>query len=185
MQEDRREREHQHWADHPVLHQRQAENPLVTEDLAQLFVADFSQWREHHDDEANGYGNICCPGLEAIHEGRGAGNKVPDAYPHGHREENPKGEVAIQERELLSLRRRADAAMCCDCWCCGHQEASQHCSERVVGKGAPSRAAYLEGEQQAFVRCARSACIALSSFSQSRVCLRICVAPICCGISTR
>ena len=38
------------------------------------------------------------------------------------------------------------------------------------GSGAPSRAANFAGAQQALVSRARSACIALSAFSQASVC---------------
>jgi CheY-like chemotaxis protein len=65
-----------------------------------------------------------------------------------------------------------------------HQGASQQCSDTAVGNGAPS-SAYFAGEQQAFTRRALSACIALSSFSQSSVCRRIWVAPMCGGMPMR
>ena len=71
-QEDDGEEKHQHRADEPVLHQRQTEHALVAEDLAQLLVAHLRQRREHHDDQADGDGNIRRAGLKAIDEGRRA-----------------------------------------------------------------------------------------------------------------
>jgi hypothetical protein len=50
-------------------------------------------------------------------------------------------------------------------------------SDTRAGKGAPSSVANLAGEQQALDNRALSACIARSSFNQSRVCLRAWAAP--------
>ncbi len=69
---------------------------------------------------------------------------------------------------------------------CDHrpQQASQHCSETAAGSGAPS-SAYFAGEQHALARRDRSACMAVSSLSQSRVCRRIREAPVCGGMTMR
>lgn len=91
---------------------------------------------------------------------------MSDTHTHSHRKEYPEHEEAVQDRKLLSLRflllclssalgRSADAALYCRP---SHQQASE----------APSTS-YFTGEQQAFVRHARSACIALSSFRESSV----------------
>jgi hypothetical protein len=109
------------------------------------------------------------------------GTKWPMLTPTGHCEKYSKSEEAVEEGELLSLQGSANTARRHGR---RHQHASQHCSVTAVGKGAPSRA-YFDGEQQAFVRRARSASIALSSLNQSSVCRSIWVAPICGGMTMR
>ena len=57
-QEDDRQHEHQDRADDPVLEQRQAQHLPVAEDVAQFFVLHFGQRRVHHQDQADGDGDI-------------------------------------------------------------------------------------------------------------------------------
>ena len=96
-QEDDGQEKHQHRADDPVLHLRQAENALVAEDLSKLFVADLRQRRKHHDDEADGDGDIRCAALKAVDEGCRGRNEVADRNADSHREEDPKRQEPVEE----------------------------------------------------------------------------------------
>ena len=57
-QEEDRQHEHQDGADDPVLHEREAEDLVVAEDLAQLLVLHLGQGRIHHQDQADGDGDV-------------------------------------------------------------------------------------------------------------------------------
>ena len=50
--------EHQDRADDPVLHQRQRQDLAVAEDVAQFLVFHLGQRRIHHQDEADGDGDV-------------------------------------------------------------------------------------------------------------------------------
>ena len=58
VQEDDRQHEHQDGADDPVLQQRQAQHLPVAENLAQLVIMHFGQRRVHHQDQADGDGDV-------------------------------------------------------------------------------------------------------------------------------
>ena len=110
-QENYGQEEHQHRADKPVLHERQPENALVAEDLAQLFVAHLRQRRKHHDDEADGDRDVCCPGLKAVDEAGRRRNEVADGNAYRHRKKDPERQKSVEKRELLSSGRSTDAAL--------------------------------------------------------------------------
>ena len=76
------------------------------------------------------------------------GNEVPDGNADRHREEYPERQEAVEKRELLAGGGSADLALCDGRG--GHQQASQHGSERERKRSAFEKA-YFEGEQQAFV----------------------------------
>ena len=58
VQEDDGQEEHEQRPDDPVLHQRQAEDPVVAEDVAELLVLHLGERRIHHHDEADGDGDV-------------------------------------------------------------------------------------------------------------------------------
>jgi hypothetical protein len=89
-QENDGEGKHQKRANHPILQQREAEDFLVAEDLAQFFVADFSQRRVHHQDESHGNGNRSRANAEAIEKGHDPGQRPSRRYPNQHGGENPQ-----------------------------------------------------------------------------------------------
>ena len=103
-------------------------------------------------------GMFVVPVWNRLDESGSRWNEVPNRDTNRHREQDPQRQVAIEKRELLAGRRSANLPLGKRSG--GHQQASQDDSWIVVGRGAPSSDAYLEGEQQAFERRARSACIA-------------------------
>ena len=101
VQEDDRQQEHDDRPDDPVLHQREAEDPVVAEDVAEFLVAHLGERRIHHHDEADGDGDVGGAHGPLLDELRDAlvGPAEADADEHG--EEDPERQVAVEEREAL------------------------------------------------------------------------------------
>ena len=91
-QEDDRQQEHK-----PVLHQRKPKDAFVTEHLSQLFVAHFRQGWEHHDDEADGDGDVRRPTLKVVDQAGRGRNEVPNGNADRHRQKDPERQEAVQE----------------------------------------------------------------------------------------
>ena len=106
VQEDDRQEEHHERTDEPVLHQRQAEDPVVAEDVAELLVAHLGERRIHHHDEADGDGDVGRAHGPAVDELGHRDEGPADEHADEHGEEDPEGEVAVEERESL------DRAVC-------------------------------------------------------------------------
>src|ERR1019366_7680037 len=84
-----RKDEHERWPNDPVLNQRQSQDPLVAENIAQFLVSNFRQRREHHDDQSDGDRNVGRPALKAIDEPGRAWDEVADPYSNCHCEKDP------------------------------------------------------------------------------------------------
>ena len=99
VQEHDRQREHQHGADDPVLHERKPQHLRVPEDVGKLFVAHLREGRVHHQHQAGRDRDVRGPDLEAVDEAFDPRHEVaePDAQRHGR--EDPDGEIPVQERE--------------------------------------------------------------------------------------
>ena len=80
-QKDDGEHEHQNRPDDPVLHEREAEHAGVAKDFAQPLVLHLGQRRIHHEDEADGDGDVGGTGLEALKKTGTPGTKRPSATP--------------------------------------------------------------------------------------------------------
>ena len=61
-----RQPEHQNRSDQPVLDQRQGQHLGVAEDLVQLLVAHLGQGRIHHQNQADGDGQVGGADLEGV-----------------------------------------------------------------------------------------------------------------------
>ncbi len=72
--------EHQDGADDPVLNEREAQDFLVPEDLAEFLILDLGQRRVHHEDKADGNGNVGRADLEAVDEVFSALDEIPEAH---------------------------------------------------------------------------------------------------------
>jgi hypothetical protein len=101
VQEDDRQEEHEERADDPVLHQRETEDLVVAEDLAELLVLHLGERRIHHHDEPDGDGDVGRPDVEPVDEAGHAGEGPTEEHADGHGKEDPGGEVAVEEREPL------------------------------------------------------------------------------------
>ena len=174
-QEDEREEEHQDGADDPVLRQRESEHAAVAEDFAEFFVADLCQRRKHHDDEADGDGDVGGAALEAVDEDGDVGHEVSQANADGHGEKDPEREEAVEEGEVLALVRSAASALGVRRG--GHGYRAFRVRAAAVGWGALCRVTNFAGLQQALLRRARSACMARSCLSQASVWRSSCAAP--------
>jgi hypothetical protein len=75
----------------------------VSEYVAQLLVFDFGQGRIHHQDQADGDGYVSGAGLEAVDETCGAGYEITKRDSQGHRPEDPKREITVEEAEFLAF----------------------------------------------------------------------------------
>ncbi len=100
VQEDDRQREHQHRPDDPVLHQRQRQHLPVAEDVGQLLVAHLRKRRVHHQHQADRDGDVGRSDLEAIDEILDARHEEPEADAQGHGREDPDGQIPVEKREL-------------------------------------------------------------------------------------
>jgi len=157
------------------------EDAAVTEDFAEFFVADLGQRREHHDDKADGDGDVGGAALEAVDEDRDVRHEVSQANADGHGEKYPEREEAIQKREMLSLQRSAVFGPGCaarEAWLTGLPLRVRAAAD---GAGAACRAVNFAGVQQALPRRARSACMARSCLSQASVWRRSSAAPASAG----
>ena len=94
--------EHQDGADHPVLHERQAEHLDVLEHLAELLVPHLRKGRVHHENQADGDGNVGGPALELVPEIDDAGKDIAPADADEHGEEDPQGEETVEKRESFA-----------------------------------------------------------------------------------
>ena len=98
VQEQHGKGEHQDGTDHPVLDQREAEDFPVAKHVAQFLVLHLRQRRVHHQDEADGDGDVRRVHPEPIDEGLDAGDEVAQPDANGHRQENPEGQKAVEKR---------------------------------------------------------------------------------------
>ncbi len=98
-QEEHREAEHEHRSDDPVLHERQEQHALVSEDAPELLVADLGEGRVHHQDEPDGDGDAGGPDAQPLEGGDDARRREAEGDAHGHGREDPQRQVAVQERE--------------------------------------------------------------------------------------
>ena len=101
-QKEHREQEHQHRADEPVLHEREAEDAGVGEDLGELRILHLRQRRIHHEDEADGDGQV---GRADGHRGEqrlGVGDhEMAEHDPESHGGEDPDREITVEEGHVL------------------------------------------------------------------------------------
>ena len=95
------EHEHENRADDPVLDQRERQDLPIAKNPAHLFIAHLGQGRVHHQDEPDGDWDVGGAHREAIPEIGDAGPQPARADAHGHGEEDPQGQVAVDERQFL------------------------------------------------------------------------------------
>ena len=96
-----RQHEHQHRANEPILHEGERQNFLVPEHVAHFLVMHLRQRRIHHQDQTDGDRDGSGAHAQA-RDGMGdAGDEVGNQHPGEHRQEDPKGEEAVEEGELL------------------------------------------------------------------------------------
>ena len=99
-QKDDRQRKHQHRADHPVLHQREAQHLAIAKDLAQPLILHLGQRRIHHQDQAHGDGNVRRARLIALQQRGHIRHKAPQRNAGRHGQKDPKRQKAVDERQL-------------------------------------------------------------------------------------
>ncbi len=99
-QQQRRQHEHQHRADQPVLHQRDAQDLLVLEDLRHILVLHLGKGGVHHQDQADGDGDVGGADLEGVDEGFRAGDEIAQTDPQRHGGKDPEGQPAVEEGKL-------------------------------------------------------------------------------------
>jgi hypothetical protein len=99
VQEDDREEEHDPRADQPVLDQRQPEDPVIAEHVAELLVPHLGERRIHHHDQADGDGYVGGADAEAIDERWDAFEQPAQTDPREHGEEDPERQIPIEERK--------------------------------------------------------------------------------------
>ena len=100
-QEEHGQAEHQDRANDPVLHERQPEDLGVAEDRAHLLVADLGQRRVHHQDEADGDGNVGRPDVESVDQRDDSRDQVSAADADRHGDEDPEREIAVEKGQAL------------------------------------------------------------------------------------
>ena len=99
--------EHEERPDHPVLDEREPEDPRVPEDLGELLVSDLRERRVHHEDEPHrnrNRGRADREPRDAFGDRRG---EVPEGDAQEHREENPERQEPVEEREATRRFRMA------------------------------------------------------------------------------
>jgi len=106
-EQHRREPEHEQRPDDPVEHQREHEHSPIAEHLAELLVAHLRQRRVHHEDEPDRDRHVGRADVEAMQQLGRARHEVAERDAEHHREEDPRGEVAVEERQA---RGRAHAS---------------------------------------------------------------------------
>ncbi len=97
MKQSDGQKEHQQRADHPVLHQRQQQNSFVAEHAGHLFVAHLGQRRVHHQNQADGDGDVGGAYLGTEDQLLNLRQEVPRADADNHRCKNPESKVAIKK----------------------------------------------------------------------------------------
>lgn len=80
---------HQHRPDYPVLDQAKGQDFIVPEYLAHLFITDLGQGRVHHEDEADGDGNVGGSYAEFVPEASHARIQVAPPNSNRHGKKNP------------------------------------------------------------------------------------------------
>ena len=101
VQEDDGQEEHQERADEPVLHEREAEDLVVAEDVAELLVLHLGERRIHHHDEADGDGDVGRAHRPLLDELGQAREGPAEDHADGHGEEDPERQVAVEEGQSL------------------------------------------------------------------------------------
>ena len=81
---DDRKSEHQDRADDPVLDERETQDLLVPEDLAEFLILDLRKRRIHHQDKTDGDGDVGRADLKAVDEGFSSLNEISEAHAEGH-----------------------------------------------------------------------------------------------------
>ena len=100
-EKDDGQQEHQDGADHPVLDQGQGQDLEVLEDLGQFLVAHLGQGRIHHQNEANGDGNVGSAHLEEGQELGETGQEITEADPGRHGQKDPQGQKALHKTQTF------------------------------------------------------------------------------------
>ncbi len=106
-QEDDGQGEHQERPDDPVLDERQRQDLDVLEDIPELLVFHLGQRRVHHQDEPDGDGDVGRSGLEPVDEADDGRDKIAEPDADGHGQEDPDGQVAVEELESRVSRGHA------------------------------------------------------------------------------
>ncbi len=101
-QEDQRESEHEHRPDDPVLHEREQQHPAVAEDPAELLVAHLRQRRIHHQDQPDRDRDRGRADAEPIESGCRSRPEPAEQEPQRHRQEDPHGQQAVEDRQSPS-----------------------------------------------------------------------------------
>ncbi len=97
-QKNEGEGKHDDGAHEPVLNDREGEDTRIGKDFGELAVVHFSKRGIHHEDEANGNGDVGGANSHGSKEGFGvAYQEIANEDPEGHGGKNPEGEVAVQE----------------------------------------------------------------------------------------
>lgn len=97
MQENDGQQKHQYRPDDPVLDQGKPQYPEIGKDLGQFFIPDFGKRWIHHQDQADGNGNIGATTFHDCPEIFDAGEKISPHHPDKHGQEDPEGEEAVEE----------------------------------------------------------------------------------------
>ena len=97
VEEEECEGEHEDGADEPVLDEGEGEDFGIFEDIWEFFVTDFGQGGIHHEDEADGQGEVGGAEGEAVEEGFGFWEEVSEGDAQEHGEDDPEGEIAVEE----------------------------------------------------------------------------------------
>ena len=82
----------------------------------QFFITHLGQRRIHHDDEADGDGDVGGADLKAVDEGRRGWDEVADGDADSHGEEDPEREIAVQEGEVLALLQGRRVRLVFEVW---------------------------------------------------------------------
>ena len=98
-EEDDGQGEHQERPDDPVLDEGQRQDLDVLEDVAELLVLHLGQGRIHHQDEADGDGDVGRPRLELVDEADDGRDEIAQPDADGHGQEDPEGQVSVEELE--------------------------------------------------------------------------------------
>ncbi len=96
-QESDGQQEHQDRTDDPVLHQGQGQYLDVAEHEAQFFIFHLGQGRVHHQDQANGDGDVGGAHGKEVDEILDLRKQITAANAHKHGQKNPQGEKAVQK----------------------------------------------------------------------------------------
>jgi len=97
VQEDHGQSEHQDGTDDPVLNQGEAQNLPIAKNVSKFLVLHLRKRRVHHQDQADGDGDVRRSGLETVDEGLYSGDEVSQSYAHGHSKEYPEGQKTVEK----------------------------------------------------------------------------------------